>query len=177
MKCLECKEELTRKFQTKFCSYSCSSTYHNRARKIVLKCINCGGDIGPRRKFCNHKCQHDWELKKSIEMGIVSFSSAKRYMEKYTEVKCAECGCEKLWNGKPLVLHLDHIDGNRKHNHPKNLRFLCPNCHSQTETFGIKNISKDGKKRLLEGSIKGCRLGAIASARHKDAIYSLLIQK
>jgi hypothetical protein len=52
--------------------------------------------------------------------------------------KCAECGIEE-WNGKALVLHLDHIDGN-PHNHLlTNLQLLCPNCHSQTDTYCGKN--------------------------------------
>lgn len=48
---------------------------------------------------------------------------------------CSECGLESVWNGKPIVMHLDHIDGDTSHNDPSNLRFLCPNCHSQTETY------------------------------------------
>lgn len=52
--------------------------------------------------------------------------------------KCAECGIES-WNGKSLTLQLDHIDGN-PHNHLlSNLRLLCPNCHSQTDTFCGRN--------------------------------------
>jgi hypothetical protein len=53
---------------------------------------------------------------------------------------CGECGQDEIWNGKPLRLQLDHIDGNR-HNHKRdNLRFLCPNCHTQTDTWGARNI-------------------------------------
>ncbi len=51
------------------------------------------------------------------------------------ENKCDECGCPPAWNGKPLTLQLDHIDGDRSNNARANLRLLCPNCHSQTPTF------------------------------------------
>lgn len=44
-----------------------------------------------------------------------------------------------VWNGKPLMLQLDHIDGNHQNHVISNLRFICPNCHSQTETFSGKN--------------------------------------
>lgn len=54
---------------------------------------------------------------------------------------CDECGLTE-WNGNPLNMQLDHIDGN-PHNHLlENIRFLCPNCHSQTETYCGKGKSK-----------------------------------
>ncbi|HET9893731.1 MAG TPA: HNH endonuclease [Streptosporangiaceae bacterium] len=48
---------------------------------------------------------------------------------------CATCGQGEVWNGLPLVLHLDHINGTHNDNRLANLRLLCPNCHSQTETY------------------------------------------
>jgi len=48
---------------------------------------------------------------------------------------CAKCDLKDEWNGKPLSLHLDHINGDNHDNRVENLRFLCPNCHSQTPTY------------------------------------------
>lgn len=61
----------------------------------------------------------------------------KANLLKYECVKCINKG---EWNNRQLILQLDHINGNRKDNRIKNLRFLCPNCHSQTSTFcrGLK---------------------------------------
>jgi hypothetical protein len=54
--------------------------------------------------------------------------------EKILEYKCTHCGIFE-WNKKDISLQLDHIDGNN-HNHKlENLRLLCPNCHSQTDTW------------------------------------------
>lgn len=51
---------------------------------------------------------------------------------------CSECGIHDVWNDKPIVLHLDHKNGISNDHRIENLRILCPNCHSQTETFGFK---------------------------------------
>lgn len=58
-----------------------------------------------------------------------------------------ECNCCKIskWMDKEIKLQLDHINGDRFDNRIENLRLLCPNCHSQTDTFCKKNISKKKK--------------------------------
>ncbi len=62
---------------------------------------------------------------------------------------CESCGVENMYNGKPIVLHVDHINGNKHDNTLTNLRYLCPNCHSQTETWCGKNNSMK-KNRVME---------------------------
>lgn len=64
----------------------------------------------------------------------------RRYVIKNNLIpyKCAICGCAE-WQGKTLSLELDHINGINNDNRLENLRFLCPNCHSQTSTYGSRN--------------------------------------
>uniref|UniRef100_A0AAU2JMU9 HNH endonuclease n=1 Tax=Streptomyces sp. NBC_00049 TaxID=2903617 RepID=A0AAU2JMU9_9ACTN len=49
--------------------------------------------------------------------------------------RCRMCGIEPVWQGEPLPLEVDHIDGDWRNNQPENLRLLCPNCHSTTDTY------------------------------------------
>jgi 5-methylcytosine-specific restriction endonuclease McrA len=55
--------------------------------------------------------------------------------------KCYECGITH-WLGELLTLHLDHINGVANDHRMENLRMLCPNCHSQTETFAGRNTRR-----------------------------------
>jgi predicted RNA-binding Zn-ribbon protein involved in translation (DUF1610 family) len=52
---------------------------------------------------------------------------------------CEQCGNDGTWQAGKLVLHVDHMDGNYLDCRPENLRFLCPNCHSQTASHAGKN--------------------------------------
>lgn len=83
------------------------------------------------------KCKHQsYKLKlRLIELGI-------------KENKCDICGLEGTWNGKELQNQLHHKDGNKFNNKLENLQILCPNCHSQTDTYVSKNLSKNKVRKL-----------------------------
>ena len=61
--------------------------------------------------------------------------SKLRLLRRGWKYECAICHNPGIWENKPLVLQLDHIDGHNNNNVLENLRFLCPNCHAQTETY------------------------------------------
>ena len=62
------------------------------------------------------------------------------------ENKCSKCGQLPVWNGEPLTLELDHIDGDNTNNEFSNLRILCLHCHSQTKSFRGRKLNK--KKQI-----------------------------
>lgn len=75
---------------------------------------------------------------------------------------CVECLIGPIYNNKPLSLQLDHINGIHDDNRIHNLRILCPNCHSQTETYGSKNKAyltddqKEERQKKIESKKKYC---------------------
>ena len=116
-------------------------------------CQNCNTEFNymPSQsggKFCSNKCQGEYTVKKRFTKNSKWSKSMRRYLVENTEYKCSSCGITE-YNNKPITLQVDHIDGDRTNNGFDNLRFLCPNCHSQTETWGVGNISEEGRKRLI----------------------------
>lgn len=67
--------------------------------------------------------------------------------------RCSVCGALE-WNGKTLSLELDHINGINNDNRLENLRFLCPNCHSQTTTYGSRNQQKNESKYEISEDLR-----------------------
>lgn len=82
-------------------------------------------------------------------------------IESGIEYKCSneDCGISE-WRGKKITLDVDHIDGNFLDCRINNLRFLCPNCHRQTATFGRKKESLNKKENL-------CQCGRIIKSNSK----------
>jgi 5-methylcytosine-specific restriction endonuclease McrA len=113
----------------------------------IFTCLSCGKENEMKRnhfnKYCNNQCQNDHRLiaetLPKFESGALSNRRTLHRVLKYLHgYRCVVCGNPGEYNNKPLALQLDHIDGNAGNNIPENLRLLCPNCHSQTDTVLLK---------------------------------------
>lgn len=146
--CLNCSKIIPyeKKKYNKYCSRSCSAIVNNLKRKQRKTCLVCQNKINKgSSKYCSLTCQKTYHFNKKLSDWICGDYSAKsrNFLRKYlTETQGYKCSCCSIseWNNKPIVLEIDHIDGNSENNSPENIRFICPNCHSQTDTYKAKNI-------------------------------------
>jgi len=123
--------------------------------KQQSNCLSCNSlieydDGNEYGHFCNNRCQQEYRYlhntKPRIEMGKVSERhTLKRYLIRERGEKCVICNNLPVWNGMPLSLIVDHIDGNSDNHSPINLRLVCPNCNSQLPT--TKNRTMKSAKR------------------------------
>lgn len=132
-------------------------SFNDLARKLGLvpvgsnttnlkrRCLQYGLDIshmtgqGHNKGKTSNKKKHysEYLIEYSPMLGRQPIAQIRRAMiESGIPYICKECGLIDIWNGKRLRLHVDHIDGHFWNYKRDNLRFLCPNCHTQTVTWG-----------------------------------------
>lgn len=133
----------------------------SRRKKQDIHCIECG-KLTDNPKFCSMECHqlhHKNITKKQIEEGAkLSEYRMRKYLVETKGMFCEECGIGDKWNDKPLVLQLDHIDGNSDNNILENLRLLCPNCHTQTETWCARNKKNSNRSKYARQWTKNIRV-------------------
>lgn len=114
-------------------------------------------------KFCSLECSYAFQSNKKNQLREKRYNDwiagttlnvknpralIREFLIRRDGYKCSCCGITE-WNGKEITLWTDHIDGNATNNHPNNFRLICPNCDSQSSTFGAKNYGKGRKSRGL----------------------------
>ena len=107
---------------------------------------NKGRRFAPKKSDSEFFCESSNTNRHHIKKRII-----KNNLIKY---ECSECGLGNSWNNKELVLQLEHKNGISNDNRLENLTFLCPNCHTQTNTFAGKNPNKLPKIKNGRGGPK-----------------------
>jgi HNH endonuclease len=113
-------------------------------------CLGCGAALSKRsqKTYCNNICQaaarRDASTRLWLESGEAWVDGRRgHYVRAYLAAdqsnRCAICNGTSSWQGLPLSLVLDHIDGNPTNNRRDNLRLICPNCDSQLPTYKSRN--------------------------------------
>jgi hypothetical protein len=122
---------------------------------MKFSCLNCGKEKrinhSCANKYCSKTCQTEFYYKENIfawkesrlsgNKGVNSIQVSnfvKKYIEEKFNYKCVECEAGEIWNGKPLCLQLEHLDGDSRNTVEDNLSLLCPNCHTQTPFMDLK---------------------------------------
>lgn len=135
----------------------CCSQHHNSCPAIRKKNSTAVKEAHKENKFCTPemfskeataKRVAGWykaykEKLNTTAFDKLPFSAKRNIVLEEQEGKCIHCGISD-WNDKPIVLELDHINGDNQNNKRNNMRFLCPNCHSQTASFRGRNIAIGG---------------------------------
>jgi hypothetical protein len=115
---------------------------------LSLMCRRWGIDVGHMTGQGHNKGKQSSKRLSPVDrlvMGnptdhrVMAYKLRAALIELGVEHKCSMCGIDK-WNGAEIIIEIDHIDGQYWNNEPNNLRFLCPNCHSQTPTYKSKNV-------------------------------------
>lgn len=132
---------------------------------VVHNCLYCEKEFnhnkGTRNKFCSTTCssKYVWEYKSIPKIQEGLGGNLHRYLRETKGEQCELCGQGPMHNDRPLVLQVDHIDGNSDNNKLDNVRLLCPNCHTQTDTYGSKGkgsrYKKDTKRNSYLREYKG----------------------
>jgi len=118
----------------------------------TYNCIVCNKECrltySKNNIFCSNPCHQKKRRQDLIdswlsggEKSIWKFNIpawAKEYLIEARGHKCEMCNCE-THRGEPIPLEVDHINGDHTNNDLTNLRIICPNCHSQTDTYKNRN--------------------------------------
>ena len=106
-----------------------------------------------------------WAKKRSLDEILVKGSDYRntsnlkgRLIDEGVLVnECSECGLGSNWEGKSLIMVIDHVNGDSRDHRIENLRLLCPNCNSQQSTFAGRNV-KTNRRDAIRCKGCGCRL-------------------
>jgi hypothetical protein len=177
--CLNCQAKTNNpKFCSRSCSAKYNNTLFPKREKGVvypndrggktyvkrtpINCRTCGDEFIPsssNKVYCSLNCHNDYyyhyvEKHKTFLQPGCSGGGCNKAIRKYLirkhGNKCMVCGLGgDEWNGKPITLIVDHINGNAYDCDVENIRLVCPNCDSQLPTYKGRNKGKSTRKYFI----------------------------
>jgi len=125
-------------------------------------CIQCGTiKRSNGKKYCSITCQQEYQYRERIRKWLNGEIDGRRgktatapWIKRYViETRGHQCeSCKNIeWLGQPILLELDHIDGDWKNNKLENLKLLCYNCHGVTPTYRAKNRNGRPRSKYYRG--------------------------
>jgi len=156
--CKKCSNEfIPQKGLKSYCSLACrnsrerSEETKQKISKGVSNSEKFIKSITEKTRFIDYK-KIGKKLKQVADNKILeadyetlSFDRLRKRIILEQSGKCNHCGID-MWNGKTITLELEHKDGNHFNNIRENLEAICPNCHSQTDTWRGKNKGNNKHK-------------------------------
>jgi len=164
---------------TEVCSYGCGNIAKFISHVGKLICEQSGNSC-PENRLKNSKSledKHEELRKKNGKAGMYNYDNLpeetksnmnwnkgkftgtifeydgrgnpKKYLIEERGHRCECCGLNE-WMNNPITLELEHVDGDNKNNVKDNLKLLCPNCHSYTETWRGRNITSTVRKNISD---------------------------
>lgn len=113
------------------------TTFKKYAKKFGCYKPNQGGK-GTSKEWIGSRAVPLQEILEGKHPAFQTYKLRNKLLKaKIFENRCSICGIRD-WLGKKISCELDHIDGDRTNHRIENIRMLCPNCHSQTDTFRSK---------------------------------------
>lgn len=162
MKCINCNKNTE---NPKFCCRSCGTSFNNRVKPKrkkqtrFLKCKNCQKDFvwgrSRNKSYCDKNCYINYKANLIESTGQFTAAwngnkSIRNYLIKKHGNNCMICKqSADNWNGKPMTLIVDHIDGKADNYSVENIRIICPNCDSQLPTYKGRNKGNGTRKYFI----------------------------